>query len=616
MGHLKNLENKDICNETTRDSENKKLGDLSIVMVGHVDHGKSTVIGRMLADTHSLPSGKLEQVKEKCKKNSKPFEYAFLLDALKDEQEQGITIDVARIFFRSNTRNYIILDAPGHIEFLKNMVTGAARADAAFLVIDAKEGIQENSKRHGYMLYMLGMKKVTVIINKMDLVDYSQKVFDEIVRDYTKFLSSIHIQTNDFIPVSGFQGDNIVQYSDKMTWYKGKTVLEKLDSLEEAKQEENLPFRMPVQGIYKFTNEGDNRRIIAGNIETGKIKVGDTVVFYPSGKKTTVKTIEGFNTGIVTERSAGYDCGFTMTEQLYLTRGEIGCKADEKKPMVGTRVKANIFWLGNQALEEKKRYLFKLGTMQVHVLVEGIESVLNADDLSRDESRKIEKHKVGECILSLEKAIAFDLIRDIDKTSRFVIVDDYKIAGGGIIHKVLDDEEQELRNHVMYRNYKWESSHIVWEERARRYNQKPCLVVINGPKGSIKKELAKKLEEELFLEGKFVYYMGMSNILYSVDADIKVENSLENKDEQIRRMAEVINIMLETGLIIVLSTQGLTEKDLLIMNAIIWTDDIYIFDTELSESKINSIPLSSNHVEHNVYRIKKILMNSGVILKI
>jgi len=207
----------------------KNREQMNVVIVGHVDHGKSTLIGRLLADTGSLPQGKLEAVKENCKRNSKPFEYAFLLDALKDEQSQGITIDTARCFFKSKKRDYIIIDAPGHIEFLKNMITGAARAEAAMLVIDAHEGIRENSKRHGYMMSFLGIKNITVCVNKMDIVDYSEEVFENIKKEYTEFLNEINLQPDNFIPISAREGDNISAQSDRMAWYKGDSVLQALD---------------------------------------------------------------------------------------------------------------------------------------------------------------------------------------------------------------------------------------------------------------------------------------------------------------------------------------------------------------------------------------------------
>ena len=202
---------------------------MNIVIVGHVDHGKSTVIGRLLADTGTLPKGKLESVKDNCRKNSKPFEYAFLLDALKDEQSQGITIDMARCFFKTAARDYIIIDAPGHIEFLKNMITGASRAESALLVIDVDEGIKENSKRHGQMVSMLGVKQVTVLVNKMDLVDFSEEVFEKLKADYSEFLAQIKVKPVSFIPVSAREGDNIATLSERMPWYRGATVLQQLD---------------------------------------------------------------------------------------------------------------------------------------------------------------------------------------------------------------------------------------------------------------------------------------------------------------------------------------------------------------------------------------------------
>ncbi len=287
--------------------------------------------GGCLADTGSLPEGKLAQVQENCRRNSKPFEYAFLIDALKDEQSQGITIDTARVFFKTAKRNYIILDAPGHIEFLKNMVTGASRAEAALLVIDAEEGVRENSRRHGYMMSMLGIKQIAVLVNKMDLMGYGQATYEAIVSEYTAFLREINIVPACFIPVSAMEGDNIAAPAAKsMPWYTGKSVLEMLDAFEKEPLPSDKPFRMPVQDVYKFTRFGDNRRIIAGTIETGSVRVGDEVVFYPSGKKSKVKTIEWFNSPERTEASCGSATGFTLEEQIYVTRGELAVKSSQK----------------------------------------------------------------------------------------------------------------------------------------------------------------------------------------------------------------------------------------------------------------------------------------------
>jgi len=319
---------------------------MNIVIVGHVDHGKSTVIGRLLADTCSLPQGKLESIKEYCRKNSKPFEYAFLLDALKDEQSQGITIDTARSFFKTGKRDYIIIDAPGHIEFLKNMVTGASRAEAALLVIDAREGIQENSKRHGHMASMLGISQLVVLVNKMDLVGYDQELFEAIKAEFAAFLEKVNITPITFIPISAFYGDNIAARSDQAPWYDGPTVLQQLDAFGKKKDQAQLPFRMPVQDIYKFTAIGDDRRIVAGTILNGAISAGDEVLFLPSHKRSFINRIEGFSVAPRQTASADEAVGFTLTTQIYITPGELMVRAADPPPQISSRFRVNIFWVG------------------------------------------------------------------------------------------------------------------------------------------------------------------------------------------------------------------------------------------------------------------------------
>jgi len=267
---------------------------LSVVFVGHVDHGKSSIIGRLLADTHSLPEGKIEQIRQRCQQTGSNFEYAFLIDALKDEQAQNITIDSARVFFQSELRDYIIIDAPGHIEFVKNMVTGAARAEAALLVIDAAEGLQENSRRHAYLMQLLGIRQIAVIINKMDKVNFDQEVFQKIVTDCEKLFKLIGLNPNCYIPVSAYTGDNISQVSSNMPWYRGYTLLSAMDSFEKIHIIANGPFRMPVQDIYKFSFDGDDRRIIAGTVLSGTASPGDEIVFYPSGKRSHLNSIENY----------------------------------------------------------------------------------------------------------------------------------------------------------------------------------------------------------------------------------------------------------------------------------------------------------------------------------
>jgi len=432
---------------------------MNIVIVGHVDHGKSTVIGRLLADTGSLPEGKLESVKEFCRKNARPFEYAFLLDALKDEQAQGITIDTARCFFKTNKRDYIIIDAPGHVEFLKNMVTGASRAEAALLVIDAKEGIKENSKRHGHIVSMLGIKQVVVLVNKMDLVGFDREVYEAIVSEFGEFLQKVNIRPINYIPISAFNGDNIAQRSRNTLWYDGPTVLEQLDGFVNKKENRQLPFRMPVQDIYKFTEEGDDRRIVAGTIISGSISVGDEVVFLPSNKKSVIKSIEGFNVKPRNTAYADEAIGVTLTTQIYIKPGELMVKANEKHPSVSSRFRANIFWVGKAPLIKNKNYKLKIGTMKIGVKLIEISHIIDAAELNIDTFKdQVERHDVAECIFETAKPIAYDVISEIEQTGRFVIVDNYEISGGGIILEAVPDTDSSLLTHIREREFLWEKS--------------------------------------------------------------------------------------------------------------------------------------------------------------
>jgi len=293
---------------------------LRIVAVGHVDHGKSTVIGRLLYDTKSLPEGAIDRVKKIAKEKGKPFEYAYLLDAFEEEQKQGITIDTTSLQFHTDMRDYVIIDAPGHIEFLKNMITGAASAEAALLIIDAKEGIQEQSKRHGYILSLLGIKQVCVVVNKMDLIDYSQEKFDAIKNEMNAFLKNLNVHPMSYIPISAFYGENLTTKSEKLAWYKGETVLEALDLFTQEDGLEAKPLRFPIQDVYKF----DNRRIIAGRIEAGSLKIGDEILISPSNRTTKVKSIESFvEKDQVDMLSAGMSVGITFEDEFFNKRGEI-----------------------------------------------------------------------------------------------------------------------------------------------------------------------------------------------------------------------------------------------------------------------------------------------------
>ncbi len=548
---------------------------MNIVIVGHVDHGKSTVIGRLLADTGSLPQGKLEAVRESCRRNSKPFEYAFLLDALKDEQAQGITIDMARCFFKTAARDYIIIDAPGHIEFLKNMITGASRAESALLVIDADEGIKENSKRHGQMMSMLGVKQVTVLANKMDRVNFSEEVFEKLKADYTAFLAQINVTPVSFIPVSAREGDNIATISERMAWYKGATVLEQLDQFTSDKELHEKPFRFPVQDIYKFTRSNDDRRIVAGTVAAGTVRVGDEVLFLPSGKKSAIQSVESFNTAPKQQTSSGEASGFTLTTQIYVRPGELMVKPAEPQPEVGSRFRVNIFWVGRAPMIRNKEYKLKLGSARAMVKLAEICNTLDASDLTYSKSKQqIDCRDVGECILETSRPIAFDTTSASETTGRFVIVDNYEIAGGGVVVENLSAGETLLQHHIKERENNWEAGLVRSEQRASVNRHRAKFIVFTGAAECGKRLVAKALEEGLFHNGMNAYYLGLANLDRGLDADLRSHS--DSAGERLRRLGELARILTDAGLIFITTIDDADDYDIETLKLLNEPNDILV----------------------------------------
>jgi bifunctional enzyme CysN/CysC len=593
---------------------------MDVVFVGHVDHGKSTVVGRLLADTGSLPQGKLEQVRLNCERNSRPFEYAFLIDALKDEASQNITIDAARVFFKSTQRRYMILDAPGHIEFIKNMVTGAARAEAALLVIDAQEGVQENSRRHGYLLKMIGIRQIIVLINKMDLVGYQEEVYKRLQVEYGAYLESIGVNPVGYIPVSGREGDNIASLSPRMPWYQGDTVLSGLDSLQKAPPLVNQPLRMPVQDIYRFTLFGDSRRIVAGTLSSGSLCVGDEIVFYPSGKRSKIKTIEAFNRPVQQEAGTGQTVGITLEEQIYIQRGEIATRASEAPPRVSKKLRASIFWLGKEPLVMRKQYLLKLGSAKVRAQVEKINQVQDASSGTILANRSsIEHHEVAEVEFSLQSDLAFDLADTLPGTSRFVIVDQYEICGGGIVLAEISDTESQVRESVIRRNLRWVRGGVTLEQRQERYSQRPALILVTGKQGVGRKRLAQALETRLFQAGRLVYYLGFGSVIYGVDSDLKRIDSIETRQEHIRRLAEVAHILLDSGHILILTAVELTQEDLNLLKTIIdpeFIETIWVGEDITTNIRFDLKIEILDDVESAVTQIRHLLQEHNVVFRV
>lgn len=541
---------------------------LNFVIIGHVDHGKSTVIGRLLADTHSLPEGKLESIKAYCQKNSRVFEYAFLLDALKEEQAQGITMDSARCFFKTEKREYMIIDAPGHVEFIKNMITGAARASAALVVIDIKEGIQENTRRHGYILSLLGIKQVTVVVNKMDLSDYNEEAFLKVSSDYKDFLAQVGVYPISFIPLSARSGENIISRSTLMPWYKGKSLLEQIESFDAEIVSGDQPFRFPVQDVYKFTSGDDDRRILAGTIAQGSVNDGEEVIFYPSKKKSKIRTIEVFGKN-PSKAVVGEASGFTLEHPLYIQPGELMVKRDDpSQPYAGRYFLASFFWMGTAPLLLNRNYKLKIGAASVTARIVKLNRVMDASELTESKKSQLDRYDVAECVIETLKPIAFDKSIHCRQSGCFVLIDDYHIAGCGIVldeaHEAVSSVEKGARD----RDIRWDRGRISQNDREAKHGHRGRFVVISGLKADLGRKLAILLEKRLFDQGRQAYYLGVSTILEGLEKGLPGE--LNGRDELIIRLGELARILTDSGQIMITALEELdaSERELLrILNA-------------------------------------------------
>ncbi|MDR2460180.1 MAG: GTP-binding protein [Deltaproteobacteria bacterium] len=408
-------------NENTREN-------LKLVVTGHVDHGKSTVIGRLLYDTDALPQGTIDRVREISKETGQPFEFAFLLDAFEEERKQGITLDTTRLQFSTAKRDYLIIDAPGHKEFLKNMISGAADAEAAFLVVDAKSGVEEQTKRHAHMLSLLGIDRVGVLVNKMDLVGYDRAVFFAIQKELTSFLLNLDLVSGPFVPLSALLGENILKPSELMPWYSGPTLIGTLDSLEKITRPQAV--RFPIQDVYKF----DDRRIIAGRLESGSLKVGDKLLISPGGKKTTIVSFAAWlKKDELTLAHAGQSLGIIVEDEFFNKRGEL-ITAIDGSPKVTDNFKASIFWLGRAPLLKGKKYKLKLATFSSEASIEKIYGLIQSENLAPVAgAAEVSFNEVAEVLIRSKTPLALDLFSEHKVTGRFVLMDGYEVAGGGIV---------------------------------------------------------------------------------------------------------------------------------------------------------------------------------------
>jgi bifunctional enzyme CysN/CysC len=432
------------------------------------------------------------------------------------------------------------------------MVSGAARAEAALLIIDALEGVRDQSKRHGLLLSMLGVKQVTVVVNKMDLVNYREDTFQAIEKEYREFLTQLNVVPQYIIPASAKQGINITQVSQETPWYSGPSVLDSLAHfhLETARNEQAL--RFPLQDVYKF----DARRILVGRITSGSLKIGDRLVFSPTNKSANVQSIEAFNVDPPpTQATAGQSVGITLDEQIFVERGHIATH-EETRPLVSTQIRANLFWLGTKPLETRRTYTLRLATREVPCEIGVIHRIVDANNLDDKQTQSIvQRNEVADITLRTKAPIAFDLYANFETTGRFVLVDEYDVAGGGIITELVSDEQEDFRTEARERDSAWVKGDVGTEERSLRYGHRAAVLLLTGPDMTAKSFLARKLETVLVAEGRHAYLLAAENLQRGLDADLHEVKS----EEMVRRFGEVVRLLTDTGSLVITTTNAFPQ---------------------------------------------------------
>ena len=535
-----------ICkaSKMTQSLENNPNPSINLVIAGHVDHGKSTLIGRLLHDTDSLTEGKMAAVKAMSERRGMPLEYAFLLDALQAERDQGITIDTTQVLFNSKKRSYLIIDAPGHKEFLKNMISGAAQADAGVVVIDVEEGIQEQSRRHCYLLRLLGLKEIIIVVNKMDLIEYSQRKFNHLKKQIVEYLSEIDLACKAVVPISARDGQGLIDLSEKMPWYTGSNFIDTLDQLPEANSTNDLPTRLPIQDVYKF----DERRIIAGRIESGALKIGDELLFTPSNKRAAIESFEVWNAkDKKTKAIAGESVGIILNEEIFIERGHIASLSTDA-PIETNVFRGKVFWIGNKPIIAGDRLKIKIGTAEHISEVQSIENKIDLSSLEAIDVDLLEKNDIGEVIFRTKSTVALDPFEKNHRTGRFVLINEYETVGGGIVSMQGYADQRGLYD-VTSKNIMAVSSRVDISARVANNGHKGGIIWLTGLSGAGKSTIAIEAEHQLFLKGYQVNVLDGDNIRFGLSADLGF--SPEDRTENIRRIGEVAKLFAEAGILVI-----------------------------------------------------------------
>ncbi|KUO54923.1 MAG: adenylyltransferase [Sphingomonadales bacterium BRH_c3] len=518
--------------------QNKQL--LRFITCGSVDDGKSTLIGRLLYDSKMIFEDQLAALESDSKKQGtqgQEIDFALLVDGLAAEREQGITIDVAYRFFATEKRKFIVADTPGHVQYTRNMVTGASTADLAVILIDARKGVLEQTRRHSYIAHLLGIRHMVLAVNKMDLVGYEQAVFNQIVRDYRKFAEEIGIAEFTTIPISGFKGDNITQAPSANTpWYSGPSLIHHLETVELANTlAQERSFRMPVQWVNRPNLDF---RGFAGLVSDGTIKPGDAVRIVPSGKTSTVKTITTFD-GELDEAVAGQSVTLTLEDEVDCSRGDVIAAAGDP-PEASDQFEATIVWMSDEALKPGRGYWLKLGTQTVTANVQPPKYEICINSFEHLAAKTLDLNAIGVAELRTDRPITFEPYDKSRQLGGFILIDKFTNAtvAAGMIHFSLRRAQ----------NVHWQPSEITRDDHAALKNQKPRVLWFTGLSGSGKSTIANEVEKRLNLMNRHTFLLDGDNVRHGLNRDLGFTEM--DRIENIRRIGEVAKLMADAGLIV------------------------------------------------------------------
>jgi bifunctional enzyme CysN/CysC len=518
--------------------ERKSL--LRFITCGSVDDGKSTLIGRLLYESKMLFEDQLAAAAADSKKfgtQGDNIDFALLVDGLAAEREQGITIDVAYRYFSTDKRKFIVADTPGHEQYTRNMVTGASTADVAILLVDARKGILTQTRRHSFLVSLIGIRHIVVAINKMDLVDHSEKTYRKIVEDFEAFAQQIGLTDVTFIPLSAFKGDNIIKPSEHMPWFHGTTLMGYLETVEmDETRQQKRPFRMPVQWVNRPNLDF---RGFCGTIAAGHVAVGDRIRTQPSGKESTVARIVTYD-GDLQRAVAGQSITLTLADEIDISRGDV-ISAAQAPAGVADQFETTLVWMHEEPMLPGRPYLLKIGTQTATTTVTDIKYQVNVNTTEHIAAKKLELNAIGVCNINLDRPIAFDPYSEHRDTGGFILIDRFSnnTVGAGMLHFALRRSQNIHRQHT----------DVDKTARSRIKAQKPCVLWFTGLSGAGKSTIANMVEKKLHAAGRHTYLLDGDNMRHGLNKDLGFTDT--DRVENIRRVGEVAKLMVDAGLIVI-----------------------------------------------------------------